>query len=115
MDNPRASGEDLILMSMTARERANFRQTKAWRNFREDLRNERRKDPITGARLVKGYELHHMDLDPENYRDLNPDNFCCLNPQTHETIHFLYNIYRKDPDVIDRVKSLLDRMNALNT
>ena len=72
------------------------------------------KDIITGKKLYKGYNVHHLDMSTENYEKLEEDNFICLNKQMHETIHTLFRYYKKDPTVLDRLKTVLDRMNELN-
>ena len=49
------------------------------------------KDPITGRKLVKGFNLHHRRLtnDMDVYRDIsNADMFRPLNPATHDAVHF---------------------------
>ena len=50
----------------------------------------------------------------ENYDQLIEENFVALNKQTHETLHFLFRYYQKDPAILDRLKTVLDRMNELN-
>ena len=36
-----------------------------------------------------------------------------LNPKTHELIHELYKLYKKDPKVLDRIKETLQKMKEL--
>ena len=89
-----------------------FRGTKAWKTFRESFNKE--KDFITLKKLYKGWQLHHLDLDPDNYDNLIVENFIPLNVQTHEFIHWLYNYYRTDKAVINRIQNALERMYNLN-
>lgn len=99
-----------------AKMKSEFRKTKEWKQFRIEKREAQNgKDPITGKRLSKGAPLHHMDLNPEHYTDIsNSFNFVMLNSTTHEMLHRLYLIYRKDPEVIERLKDYLDQMVELN-
>ena len=53
-------------------------------------------------------------MSAENYDKLIEENFVAVNKQTHETIHTLFRYYQKDPTVLDRLKTVLDRMNELN-
>lgn len=89
-----------------------FRATKKWKTFRESFNKE--KDFITLKKLYKGWQLHHLDLDPDNYYNLIVENFIPLNVQTHEFIHWLYNYYRTDKAVINRIQNALERMYNLN-
>ena len=92
-----------------------FRQTKEWKEFRKRIfEKQGGKDIITGKKLYKGYNLHHCDMSAENYDKLIEENFVAVNKQTHETIHTLFRYYQKDPTVLDRLKTVLDRMNELN-
>lgn len=102
-------------MTEAEREKRRFRQRKEWKVFREEQRKKQKKDYLTGKPLTKTYELHHLDLNPENYQDLNPENFITLNSKSHSTIHFLYSYYVKDPSIIERLKETLDRMLVINS
>ena len=95
--------------------KAKFRQSKEWKEFRKRMfEKQDGKDIITGKKLCKGYHVHHLDLSAENYDQLTEENFVALNKQTHETLHFLFRYYQKDPTILDRLKNVLDRMNELN-
>lgn len=95
--------------------KAKFRQTKTWKEFRQKMRDKQNGlDYITGKKLNKFWNLHHLDMSIENYEKLEEDNFICLNKQMHETIHTLFRYYKKDPTTLDRLKTVLDRMNELN-
>jgi hypothetical protein len=77
------------------------------------IKNKRR-DFVTGKKLVKGFELHHCDLRSENYQILDEENFICLNKKTHSCIHWLYPYWLKDPEIIDRLVSVLEKMKEIN-
>ena len=95
--------------------KAKFRQSKEWKEFRERMfEKQGGKDTITGKKLCRGYNVHHLDMSTENYNQLIEENFVALNKQTHETLHFLFRYYQKDPAILDRFKEVLDRMNELN-
>ena len=95
--------------------KAKFRQTKAWKEFRKRIFDKQDgKDIITGKPLRKCYNCHHLDMSAENYDQLTEENFIALNKQTHEALHFLFRYYQKDPTILDRLKTVLDRMKELN-
>lgn len=72
------------------------------------------KDPITGKKLLKGSECHHLLLDENRYDELNEDNFIPLNKLSHKFIHWAYGYYKEDKGFIDRLKYWLDKMVELN-
>ena len=90
-----------------------FRQTKEWKEFRAKMK-ERKVDALTLSKLRKGWALHHLDLDAMHYGDLSEHRFECLNNKSHDVVHFLYNYYKKDTDILFRLKDILDRMVILN-
>ena len=96
-----------------------FRSTSTWKNFRQLLRKERRVDEITLQPLRSGFQVHHMILhgrgsDEESYQDLSDKkNFRCYQAMTHRVIHWLFNFYKKDPTILDRIKSDLELMKEL--
>lgn len=68
------------------------------------------KDAITGKKLYKGWTLHHLDLNPENYNILDENNFIPLNKKTHDVIHFLV---RYDLSILDQLKHYLEKMKNI--
>ena len=95
--------------------KAKFRQSKEWKEFRKRIFDKQDgKDVITGKKLYKGFNCHHLDMSAENYDQLIEENFIAVNKTTHETIHTLFRYYQKDPNILDRLKTVLDRMNELN-
>ena len=101
-------------MTDNARLKRNFRATKPWKEFRQEIRKSRKYDELTGSRLVKQYELHHLDLNEEHYKDLEPNHFSALNPKSHEVLHFCYDQYCKDPDFLPRLERLIKYMAQIN-
>ena len=95
--------------------KAKFRQSKEWKEFRKRIFDKQDgKDVITGKKLYKGYNVHHLDMSAENYDQLIEENFIAVNKQTHDALHFLFRYYQKDPTVLDRLKTFLEKMNELN-
>lgn len=95
------------------------RNTKEWREFRELIRTNQKKDPITLSRLTKSFHLHHCDLDENNYDKYNEDNMLGLNSRSHDVVHFLFNIKDKNgnrdyKNAIKRLTAVLDKMHELN-
>lgn len=71
---------------------------------------------ITHKKLLKGANLHHLDLDENKYSDISkPENFVYLNKSLHEVVHVIWRYYKNDPEVLDRLKDVLDKMLILNT
>ena len=101
---------------MTAKERNSFRKTKLWQAFRKQIAKlYDNRDAITGDRLRKGWNLHHMDLDKQNYDKLIPEHFIPLNKGTHDLLHRLYTfIVKAKNDRFDNLLSMIYYMRALN-
>jgi hypothetical protein len=92
-------------------DKAKFRQRKCWKDFREHMKEvSENKDFITKSKLYKTWNLHH--LDPEHYELLEDDRFVALNSMTHDFVEWFYKYYRKDPDVLERIKNVMERMKA---
>lgn len=103
---------------MTATEKAKrtFRQSAIWKAFRHKKNVEQKGlCYLTHKKLLKGANLHHLDLNADHYEDVSdPTHFVFLNKQAHDAVHFLYRYYVKDPSILDRLKEILDRMVELN-
>lgn len=95
-----------------SRTKDKFRCTTTWKLFREKFKN--RVDPVSLKKLPKRWQLHHCCLDPREYTNLKMDNFEAVNGTVHDLLHYLYSIYRKDKQVLKRIKKILDKMDRLN-
>ena len=74
------------------------------------------RDYITGKRLIKGFNLHHLKTEQtsETYCDISNENeFIPLNSYCHKMLHYLFTYYQKDHTVIDRLVEILDKMCEL--
>ena len=92
-------------------EKTKFRKTKRWRDFREHMKEvSNKKDFITMSKLYKTWNLHH--LDPAHYELLEDERFVALNSMTHDFVEWLYKYYRKDPDVLERIRNVMEKMKA---
>ena len=89
-----------------------FRLTETWKNFRKLFDN--MVDPITLKKLPKRYNLHHLVLDPAKYTELDERKFRPHANSIHDLIHLLYGYYRKDKEILNRIKEELDLMVELN-
>lgn len=69
-------------------------------------------DPITARKLTRGFNLHHLSQDDDFYDNLEMERFVALNSQSHDTVHFLYNIVKREGnfDVLERIKDIISRM-----
>lgn len=103
-------------LNASQKKKRDFRASKIWKLFRHQKNIEQ--DGlcyITHKKLLKGANLHHLDLDEKNYTDISdPTHFVFVNKSIHEVIHTLWRYYQKDPTVLDRLKEVLDRMVEIN-
>lgn len=95
-----------------------FRRSKAWHTFRENIREKQKTDPVTGAKLSKNYNLHHLDLNADNYTDISDEtHFVGLNSTTHSMIHYLFgdtrhrNDWRKRLIQLENLCILMEEIN----
>lgn len=94
-----------------------FRSSKEWKDFRNKKRKEQKVDPVTGAKLTRMANLHHLNLDESKYEDLsNEDNFVFLNQATHKVVHYFFlkskpTEWRKR---IEGITKILERMEEVN-
>ena len=99
---------------MNKAERAAFRKSRKWKEFRAQCRLHTNKDFITKDPLGKDWNLHHLDLCVQRYDHIDDmSRFMPLNKETHETIHTLFKWYKKDHKVLERIKVTLDQMEDL--
>lgn len=95
--------------------KAKFRKSKEWKEFRKKIYEKQNgKDYVTGKKLYKMYNVHHLDMSAENYEKLDEDNFIALNKQMHDTVHILFRYYAKDPSILEKLEKILERMKELN-
>lgn len=101
----------------TAKEKQKFRQSARWKKFRIFMKKDcSGLDFITQKKLLKGFQLHHKDMRIENYKNITDSKrFLCCNKRTHEFIHFIYTYYKDDPEILSRLKIILDDMVKMNT
>lgn len=113
---------------VSQRDKASIRKSKKWNQLRIDVAEKfNHKDPITGEPLRTGWNLHHVDQNPDHYADFTLDSpagiprFLPLNRTTHEMIHSFYRSMtrKKNPrDMESFFKNMLRRlkeMSAINS
>lgn len=100
---------------MKQKEKSKFRDSSNWKKFRIKLRDKSGGiDEITGLPLSKGSTVHHLDMRDEFYKDLsNEDNFVILNKRTHIFLHWIYLIYKQNPEVFDNFRNICEKMKSL--
>ena len=106
-----------LYMNETQKMKTKLRNSKAWKDMRKRFKKGQKIDPITLKPLTNHFNLHHMDLDETHYCDLSNDgHFVALNPTSHDLVHFLYNIVKREQsyDVLDRIKVELQKMAEIN-
>lgn len=94
------------------KEKAKFRQTAAWKSFRQQLKKDRKVDFVTGKPLRAGFQVHHCDLNPEHYKNLDPDNYILFNRTFHKVVHEIYRYNWQD--VLERLAIVFRKMDELN-
>lgn len=98
----------------TSYEKAKFRQTKEWKDFREDFKLSN-VDRLTEEPLKTSYILHHADLNPDNYKNLDKSHFMGFNSTyEHKLVHYVYEKYIRDPHFINRLETLIKEMVEIN-
>lgn len=101
---------------MEYKKRQEFLKSKEWKDFRQKIADRDVVDYITQSKLRKGFNVHHLSQNKDEYSDLNNEkNFISLNKKTHELLHFIYEYYKKDKDILNRLKEILDLMLELNS
>ena len=85
-----------------------FRRTSVWNDFRKGLKNKRKVDFLTGRKLTKTWNCHHMRFDSRLYTDLDEKYFRCYNNQMHDLVHTCVSETIKNPDFM---KKLTDEVN----
>ena len=101
-------------MNKAQKSKRNFRNSKAWKEFRKKIMHEQHdKDPITGAKLAKGCNLHHRHITAgeADYKDIsNEDDFVMLNSMTHKMLHWTFTYYKKfGREFLDRIEEELNK------
>lgn len=103
-------------MNNTQKAKRNFRNSKKWKSFRSQIyKKQNGIDAITHKKLLRYANLHHLDLDEQNYENLsNEENFVFLNKNMHKVVHELWRYYKTDQEILDRLKVVLDKMLEIN-
>lgn len=100
-------------MTKESKHKAEFRKTSKWKNWRKYLKTKRKVDECTGKPLLKGFQVHHLDMRDENYEDLREEKFSVLNRKTHDCIHWLFR-YSNWREVMQKMADILERMEEYN-
>lgn len=94
--------------------KSKFRSSSDWKKFRKEMYHKANGlDRITGKPLRKGWQLHHLDMKPENYAELIPEKFVCVNRTTHEMIHWLFR-YRNWKQCLCNLNDIIAEMCYYN-
>ena len=94
------------------------RKTKEWKEFRKHLIEKQKVSFISGKKLTKVANCHHLDLHLENYGVFDDDHQVMLNRKDHELIHSVYGDERHRKDwrkIIERLTELCIMMDKYNT
>lgn len=89
------------------------RSSPEWAELRETIsKNQNNIDPVTCRPLLRGWNLHHLSQCSEFYDDLSEDRFVALNHRTHEIVHALYDVYKREQSwqFLDELKTIIEKM-----
>lgn len=91
------------------------RNTTEWSQLRQLVREEQKTDPVSLRPLTRTFNLHHLSQDERFYDDLERSRFLGLNDYSHRTIHFIYDIVKREGDfqVLDRIKEIIEQMQEI--
>ena len=111
--------EESLIASMkgnrvTGKVKEEFRRTSVWKEFRSRLRKERKVDAITGRKLTKTWNLHHMRFDSRLYTELDEEWFMCLNNQMHEVLHICISETIKNPRFMKTLSDMVQKHISIN-
>ena len=103
-------------MNDTQKMKRNFRASKAWKLFRHQKYVEQNgRCPICGMKLGKTANLHHLDLNADNYTDLSKtENFVFLCNTCHDFIHYKFKAYCRGEFDVKALTSIWDKMKEIN-
>ena len=102
-------------MNEVQKAKRKFRQSKEWLRFKKEMWIKYKKtDAITQKPLRKGANLHHRNLDENQYQDLKEEWFLPCNSLTHKVLHWLWTYYQKDPKIIERLENEMRIMAEIN-
>ena len=85
-----------------------YRKTSIWKDFRKSLKDKRKVDAITGRKLTKTWNNHHVRFDSRLYTDLDEEYFMCLNNQMHDLVHICVSETIKNPKFLDKLKEVVE-------
>lgn len=94
-----------------------FRSSSKWIKFRRHMKAKQNDICfVTGTRLTRTANLHHICTDPEKYEDLtDEENFVFLSLTSHRTIHWLWGNGNNDwRGRIKKIVEILERMEKAN-
>ena len=102
-------------MNEVQKAKRKFRQTKEWLRFKKEMWIKYNKiDAITQKPLRKGANLHHRNLNENQYQNLKEEWFLPCNTLTHKVVHWLWTYYQKDPKIIERLENEMRIMAEIN-
>lgn len=113
---PRKIKEEPIFEGeLNNKERSKFRQTKRWKLHRLHIKSiQNGLDYVTHKPLRKGYQCHHLSSDRSRYCELSDELQIGVNRQTHDAIHLLFSWKCKNPQAIDRLLEVVNKMYEMN-
>lgn len=66
---------------------------------------------LTGKNLLKGFNVHHLKTSDDDYQDISDiNNFLPLNNYSHKCVHYLYNYWKDNPEILNNLKNIFEKM-----
>lgn len=98
-------------MSKNSEYKSKIRSSNEWKKLRAQAAHKYHdKCYLTDKRLLKGWQLHHLDMSIDNYDDFTLDKFVPLNKKAHSIVHDIYRYWHKDHNVLKRLEIILNMM-----
>lgn len=93
-----------------------FRRSAKWIKFRRYMKQKQKVCAVTGKPLGPTANLHHLDMDEDNYENIDDESrFVFLSKTSHECVHWLWG--KGNNDWRGRLKALwkiMHRMERIN-
>lgn len=103
---------------VTQKDKRRFRDSKKWKDFREHMKTLQNETcQISGAKLTKLWQLHHLNLDETKYDELIDENFVCLSWNMHKVVHALFvkskpKAWRSRVLNLIRILKMMEKLNS---
>ena len=99
---------------LNQQEKSKFRSTSIWKEFRKYMKEKYVIDALTGRKLTKTWNLHHVRFDSTLYTELDEEYFLTLNNQMHDLLHVCVSETIKNPDFMKILTAAVNKHIQIN-